>query len=190
MFLQRKFIQMLTIYFIGILSISNAQINSPEEPQSPKLIPKIDDAKVYELHQYLLDNKSIFKNHLILMSHPKYYILLNEIIKKMNEVILYNNDQPVIDKKELKNIGLPQDHWAIRITYIVTWGENAKDGQNAMQAGLKRGDIVYSVNGKSDFISTQHFQSWFRLNMKPGRKVEFRLLRNKTKKRVLMKVLP
>ena len=106
MFLQRKFIQMLTIYFIGILSISNAQINSPEEPQSPKPIPKIDDAKVHALHQYLLDNKSIFKDHIILMSHPKYYILLNEIIKKMDDIILYNNDQPVIDKKELKNIGL------------------------------------------------------------------------------------
>ena len=31
---------------------------------------------------------------------------LNEIINKMDDIILYNNDQSVIDKKELENIGL------------------------------------------------------------------------------------
>ena len=66
----------------------------------------MDDARVHDLHQYLLDNKAIFENHLILMSHPEYYVILNEIINKMDDIIVYNNDQPVIDKKELKSIGL------------------------------------------------------------------------------------
>lgn len=106
MFMQRKFIQLLIINLVGNISISNGQINPHDEPQSPKLIQTMDDVRVHDLHQYLLGNKSIFKNHLILMSHPEYYILLNEIIKKIDDIILYNNDQPVIDKKELKSIGL------------------------------------------------------------------------------------
>lgn len=106
MFLQRKFIQMLIIFLTGFFSISLGQINSPEKPKSPKQIQVMDDARVHDLHQYLLDNKGIFNNHLILMSHTEYYVILSEIINKMDDIIVYNNDQPVIDKKELKNIGL------------------------------------------------------------------------------------
>ena len=36
----------------------------------------------------------------------KYYVLLHEIIKKTDDIISYNQDQPVIDKKLLKEIGL------------------------------------------------------------------------------------
>ncbi len=66
----------------------------------------IDDIRVSDLHKYLIKNKSIFKNHLILMSHPKYYILLDEIIKKLDNIISYNEKQPVINKTELKSIGM------------------------------------------------------------------------------------
>ncbi len=97
---------------------------------------------------------------------------------------------PMLKPNELAKWKLPKNSWAIRITYIVNWGENKKDGQNAIQAGLKRGDIVYSVGKKKDFISSQHFQSWFRMGMKPGAKVEIRILRNGKPKRILMKVLP
>ena len=106
MILQRKFIQMLIIILTCIFSISIGQINSPEKPKSPNQIQVMDDARVHDLHQYLLDNKAIFENHLILMSHPEYYVMLNEIINKMDDIIVYNDDQPVIDKKELKSIGL------------------------------------------------------------------------------------
>ena len=106
MFMQRKFIQMLLIILSCIFSICIGQINSPKKPQPPKQIQVIDDARAHELHQYLLDNKSIFKNHLILMSHPDYYTLLNEIIKKMDDIILYSEKQPIIDKTNLKTIGL------------------------------------------------------------------------------------
>jgi len=106
MVLQRKFIQMLSIILSCIFSFSIGQIYSQKKPQPPKQIQTIDDARVHELHQYLLDNKSIFKNHLILMSHPDYYSLLNEIIKKMDDIILYSENQPIIDKTNLKKIGL------------------------------------------------------------------------------------
>ena len=33
------------------------------------------------------------------MLHSKYYVLLHEIIKKTDDIISYNQDQPIIDKK-------------------------------------------------------------------------------------------
>ena len=66
MILQRKFIQMLLIILTCIFSISIGQINSPEKPKSPNQIQVMDDDRVHDLHQYLLDNKVIFeKNHIV-----------------------------------------------------------------------------------------------------------------------------
>lgn len=97
---------------------------------------------------------------------------------------------PMLKESELARMGLPKNRWAFRITYLVTWGQNANDGRNAMQAGLKKGDIILSVAGKSDFISVAHFHSWFRLTRKVGTKVEIRAVRNGKPKRFLLKVLP
>ena len=68
----------------------------------------MDDERVHELHQYLIKNKSIFKNHEILMVHPEYYIYLREIINKMNEIIDYNAEQPVINKKVFSDFAVVQ----------------------------------------------------------------------------------
>ncbi len=97
---------------------------------------------------------------------------------------------PQLKENELSKLGLAKNRWAFRITYLVTWGKNKKDGQNAMQAGLRRGDIILSVAGKSDFISVAHFHSWFRLTRKVGTRVEIRGLRNGKPKRFILKVLP
>ncbi|MAJ44354.1 MAG: hypothetical protein CMF96_08645 [Candidatus Marinimicrobia bacterium] len=108
MFLQSKFIYMLFIFLINISSILIGQINSMDKSNINNVNSTItiDDIRVSDLHKYLIKNKSIFKNHLILMSHPKYYILLDEIIKKLDNIISYNEKQPVINKTELKSIGM------------------------------------------------------------------------------------
>jgi len=106
MFLQIKLINMLLIYFIGILSLSYSQINTIDKIQSTKPISLMDDIRIHDLHQYLVKNKSFFKNHLKLMTNPDYYVLLGEIIKTMDEIISYNQYQPVVNKLKLNEIGL------------------------------------------------------------------------------------
>ena len=106
MFTQRNFINLSLIFLFPIGTVLFCQIQQPEKPLSPIRIQSMDDERVHELHQYLIKNKSIFKNHEILMVHPEYYIYLREIINKIDEIIEYNTDQPVINKKVLADIGL------------------------------------------------------------------------------------
>tara|TARA_B110000438_G_C15237869_1_gene404317 strand:+ start:61 stop:474 length:414 start_codon:yes stop_codon:yes gene_type:complete len=106
MILQRNFINMYIILVFCFLSFNFSQIKQPEKPQSPIRIESMDDERIHDLHQYLIINKSLFNNHKTLMVHPEYYVYLKEILKKLDEVIFYNIDQPVIDKKILEEIGL------------------------------------------------------------------------------------
>ena len=64
------------------------------------------DFRVHELHQYILKNKNIFNDHLVLMSHSNYTTILKNIIEQMDQIISYNTHQPVINKDLLKNIGI------------------------------------------------------------------------------------
>jgi hypothetical protein len=82
-----------------------------------------------------------------------------------------------LSKEELKKEGLPENSFAFRIGYIVDWGDQAHLGKNVKGAGLRKGDIVVSVQGKSDFVSEMHFQAWFRLTFKAGSKVPVEILR-------------
>ena len=66
----------------------------------------MDDERIYKFHHYLVKNKTQFENHKVLMVHPEYYIYLREIIYKLDEIISYNQDQPIIDKERLEKIGL------------------------------------------------------------------------------------
>ena len=91
--------------------------------------------------------------------------------------------------QEKKNLGLDPDGFAFRITYLVTWGRNAHVGRNAARAGLRNGDIVYSVAGKIDFHDQSHFHSWFRLNVKAGQVVKFETLRGKRRRAIEMKAI-
>ena len=95
-----------------------------------------------------------------------------------------------LDERELAAEGLPAGSFAVRVTYIVDWGEHAEDGRSARRAGLRGGDVVLSVNGKSDFTSERHFQSWFRFARKPGETAKLEVLRDKQRRTIDLPVRP
>lgn len=81
--------------------------------------------------------------------------------------------------EEKRGLGLPEDRFALRVGYLVTWGSEAGSGKNAQQAGVRKGDVLTSFDGKHDFESERHWHAWFRLTREPGKKVEIRGLRGK-----------
>jgi len=84
---------------------------------------------------------------------------------------------PQLTRDQLKAAGLAPKAFAFRVNYIVTWGKNSHTGRNAARAGIRKGDVVYSVARKTDFESVQHFHAWFRLKLKAGRSVRVELIR-------------
>lgn len=90
---------------------------------------------------------------------------------------------------ELEAHGLARDAFAFRVRYIVTWGPNRHTGQNAARAGVRKGDVVVSVDGKSDFASVAHFHSWFRLTREPGEVVPIAVLRGGKRKTLELRVV-
>lgn len=82
-----------------------------------------------------------------------------------------------LNAADLQKAGLKPGSFAFRIDYLVTWGDEAARGNNAIKAGLRKGDVVVGVGGKRDFASELHFQSWFRLTQRPGTEIEFEVLR-------------
>ncbi|MBI3099248.1 MAG: PDZ domain-containing protein [Planctomycetes bacterium] len=97
---------------------------------------------------------------------------------------------PMLTGEEKAKLGLPRSDFAIRIQYLITWGDHPEDGRNALKAGFKKDDVVLSVAGKKDFQTTQHFQAWFRLTQKPGTDAEFEVLREGKVQNIRMKVIP
>ena len=94
-----------------------------------------------------------------------------------------------LSPRELKAAGLPEDAFAFRIGYVVTWGPNAHTGRNARKAGLRKGDIIVSVAGKDDFENHEHFHAWFRLTQKPGTEIPVVRLRAGKRETVLLPVV-
>jgi len=86
-------------------------------------------------------------------------------------------------------LGLAAAGMALEVTYIVDWGDDAATGENIKKAGLRKGDVVLSVAGKSDFASELHFQTWFRYTRKPGERVEFEVLRDGARRKLEITVL-
>jgi membrane-associated protease RseP (regulator of RpoE activity) len=80
-----------------------------------------------------------------------------------------------LTKAEREQLGLGK--FAFRVGYLVTWGPNAHTGRNAVQAGIRKHDIVYSIGGKSDFKDMHHYHAWVRLKHKPGDTLEVLLIR-------------
>ena len=95
-----------------------------------------------------------------------------------------------LDAGELAAEGLPAGAFALRVTYMVDWGEHAEDGRSARRAGLREGDVVLSADGKSDFATERHFQSWFRFARKPGDRVKLELLGEKKRSTIELPLLP
>jgi S1-C subfamily serine protease len=79
--------------------------------------------------------------------------------------------------EDLRTAGLEPGTFALRVEYIVDWGEDAATGRSARNAGLKKGDLILSVDGKKDFYSERHFQSWFRFTRKAGSAASLEVLR-------------
>ena len=94
-----------------------------------------------------------------------------------------------LTRKERVAAGLSPDNYAFRVGYVVTWGENRHLGGNVHRAGIRQGDIIYSVGGKTDFDSQNHFHSWFRLTREVGEKVEIGLIRRGKRKTVTLPVI-
>ena len=96
---------------------------------------------------------------------------------------------PMLSDSQKQELGLEAGQSAFRVQYMVTWGERSRTGRNAAQAGLRQGDIVCSVGGKSDFRNIEHFHSWFRLTQTPGETVRMEVLREGRPKTLTLPVI-
>jgi hypothetical protein len=94
---------------------------------------------------------------------------------------------PRLKQDELAKLGVT---FGFRIQYLVDWGEDHATGEHAKKAGFRKGDIVVSCAGKSDFASEVDFQSWFRLTRKAGEELEFGIMRDGKPMTLKLKVLP
>ncbi len=100
-----------------------------------------------------------------------------------------------LSPKEVQVAGLPLDEagapppFVLRVTYLVTWGRNRRFGQAAARAGLREGDLLYSVNDQDDFTSPDHLHAWWRLTRKEGDAIELKVWRNGKPKTLSLRVL-
>ena len=78
---------------------------------------------------------------------------------------------------EKDRLGIAADDFAFRINYLVMWPPRGHTGRNAARAGLRKGDVVVSLDGKKDFYNMHHYHAWFRLTRKPGSTVQVQVLR-------------
>jgi serine protease Do len=97
---------------------------------------------------------------------------------------------PRLNSKVLQELGLPADSFAFRIQYMVTWGDNKRYGQAAAKAGLRKGDVVISVGGKSDFDSIEHFHAWWRLKVNFGQELKIEYLREGKRGSLVLTAIP
>jgi len=97
---------------------------------------------------------------------------------------------PLLTSEEKIRAGLPEDRWAFRVNYIVTWGGNSYTGRNAKKAGIRKNMIVYSADGKHDFKSMGHFHAWFRMTRKVGKPIRLKVIHKGARQTLTMRVLP
>jgi hypothetical protein len=96
--------------------------------------------------------------------------------------------QPLPDG-EKQALGIAPGGFAFRVGYLVTWNEHRRFGEEAIRAGLRKGDVVTRVDGKTDFRSVDHFHAWWRLEKKPGEKVVLDIVRDGRRRTVEVEVL-
>jgi hypothetical protein len=95
----------------------------------------------------------------------------------------------LLEAAEKRKLGLAEDAFALRVNYLVTWGEQERFGRNAERAGLRQGSIVVSIDGRTDFVNEAHFQAWFRLEKHPGDVVELALLEEGRRRTIRLPVI-
>lgn len=81
------------------------------------------------------------------------------------------------------------EYVCVRVTYLVTWGENRRFGEAARRAGLREGDVVLGAAGVRDFASIDHFHAWWRLTREVGETVVVETLRDGTRRSLPIDVL-
>jgi hypothetical protein len=96
---------------------------------------------------------------------------------------------PRLSADDCAKLGLARDAFAFRVQYLVDWGDEAYTGRNAKAAGLRKGDVVLSVGGKSDFTGVDHFHAWFCLTRRAGERVPIEVLRNGKRERLVLPVV-
>ena len=92
--------------------------------------------------------------------------------------------------EEARALGLPAETFAFRVTYLVTWGDNARYGREAERAGLRNGDVLLAAAGEHAFDSVDHFHAWWRLTRAVGEKVTVEVLREGERRSLEFEVLP
>ncbi len=75
---------------------------------------------------------------------------------------------PALAAAERQKLGLGDAPFAMRVQYLVDWGEQKARGIAARAAGLQKGDIVLAFAGKRDFRSFDHLHAWVALTLTAG----------------------
>ena len=84
---------------------------------------------------------------------------------------------PALDTEAKRALGVDDDAFAMRVQYIVNWGPKAHRGRNVARAGIRPGDVLVGLDGKTDFVSVDHYHAWVRLMRKEGDTLRVSLLR-------------
>lgn len=77
-----------------------------------------------------------------------------------------------------KRIGLADAPFAMKVTYLVEWGERKARGKAARAAGLRKGDVVVGFAGKRDFASFDHLHAFCGLTLTAGAGTEITVWRD------------
>jgi serine protease Do len=77
-----------------------------------------------------------------------------------------------------QKIGLGEAPFAMRVIYLVDWGEQKARGQAARAAGLKKGDVVIGFAGKRDYVSFDHLHAHCALMLTAGVETEIAVWRD------------
>ncbi|MDH3592660.1 MAG: PDZ domain-containing protein [Planctomycetota bacterium] len=94
---------------------------------------------------------------------------------------------PNLTAAQKTKLGLKPDAFAFRVQYLVTWGRHRKRGGNAHRHGIRKGQVILAVNGKSDFQNESHFQAWFSLTRKVGERMKFEVIEGGKRKTLTFK---
>jgi S1-C subfamily serine protease len=67
--------------------------------------------------------------------------------------------------------------------------DKARFAREAQRAGILQGDIIVAANGKRDFTTPEHFQTWWSLEHRAGDEIEVELLRDGRREVVRVRVV-
>jgi len=73
-----------------------------------------------------------------------------------------------LDEAARRRLGLADAPFAMRVTYLIDWGEQKARGKAARAAGLHKGDVVVGFAGKRDFASFEHLHAFCALTLVAG----------------------